>query len=200
MTDSSENYEFTPQSVRVSLCAKLVYDPDTQRLGSTRWDAAKGDWEEPKFRNPPQEGFQRMVADADVVLSYNDTFDAEYAVRRLLDESRVFVNYRRYLDLDGTASDQPTMVVFANCSDVFAWGTADAEPIESEAALKRLMAHLRRDPDYGDLVWACQARNEQPQGPWADKLKEEGKWTALLEGLPANHYDRWLQEYLAQHL
>ena len=82
------------------------------------------------------------------------------------------------------------MVVFVNCNDVFEWRVTESEEIASQADLKRLIAHRRRDPVYGALKWACQTRNEQPQAPWVREMKEAGAWTELMANLPANACDR----------
>lgn len=194
-----DQLEFSPQSDRVSLRAKLVYEPQTDRLGYALWNAKAKDWQTPAFRPPPPDGKQYPVPDHELATIHNDTFDSSGAIAQLIREARVFHNYRRYVVNDfgwepptpGTEriSEHPTMVVFLNCSDVFAWGAADAEQIRSETELKRLVAHLRRDPIYGSLKWACQSRSEQPQSPWIRTLKEAGAWTPLLERLPPNRYD-----------
>lgn len=197
-------YEFSPQSDRVSLRAKLVYDPQADRLGHAFWNEQTQDWSEPKFREPPPDDRLVIVLDQEMASHYNDTFDDSAALTQLVAEDRIFVNYRRYVVNDfhreplppGTEqiSDHPTMVVFVNCSDVFAWGTADSEQIRSETDLKRLVAHLRRDPAYGSVKWACQTRDEQPQAPWIQLLKEAGAWTKQLDDLPPNRYDAWLSQ------
>ena len=197
-------YEFSPQSDRVSLRAKMVYDPQTDRLGYAVWNEQTYHWSEPKFREPPPDDWLVIVPDHDLAIHDNDTFDAEAAVAQLIGDDQLFVNFRRYVVNDyhreplppgaERISDHPTMVVFVNCSDVFAWGTADREEIHSEADLKRLVAHLRRDPVYGSLKWACQTRNEQPQAPWVERLKEVGAWTKQLDSLPPNRYDAWRSE------
>ena len=196
-----DQFEFSPQSDRVSLRAKLVYDLQTDRLGYALRNTENNGWSTPTFRHPlpGDRQYPVTVPDHELAIIHNDTFDSSGAIAQLIREARVFHNYRRYVVNDfgwdpppaGTEqiSDHPTMVVFVNCSDVFAWGTSDAEPIRSEFDLKRLVAHLRRDPVYGALKWACQIRNEQPQTPWVMLLKRVGAWTPLLDRLPPNRYD-----------
>lgn len=196
-----DQFEFSPQSDQVSLRAKMVYEPQTGRLGYALWNTENNGWSTPTFRHPLPGNRQRPVTDHDYELATicNDTFDSSGAIAQLIREARVFHNYRRYVVNDfgweppppGTEriSEHPTMEVFLNCSDVFAWGASDAEQIRSESDLKRLVAHLRRDPIYGALKWACQTRNEQPQAPWVRRLKEVDAWTPLLDRLPPNRYD-----------
>ena len=54
-----DGYEFSPQSDRISLCAKMVYEPETDRIGYTVWDQQAHDWRSPYFRDPPAPGATR---------------------------------------------------------------------------------------------------------------------------------------------
>lgn len=91
----------------------------------------------------------------------------------------------------------PSKALFSvNASDVFAWGCADSEFIESEAELWQLAELVVADPKYGDLRWLCQKRQQQPQPPWIERLKEAGAWNEVLQNLPANKMDRVVHEML----
>ncbi len=61
-------------------------------------------------------------------------FDRAMALAYLLNTDNVVINTRPYIenpwvDKDKQTVGGPTIVVFANCSNVFVWGSADAEPI-----------------------------------------------------------------------
>lgn len=59
---------------------------------------------------------------------------------------------------------------FVNCPDLFAWGTADLEPITAETieAFEMAYADVRvvtgGDPTYGSDLYACRQRHQRPQG------------------------------------
>lgn len=59
---------------------------------------------------------------------------------------------------------------FVVCNDVFAWGTADAEPITSdtidafEAAIEDVKAVTDGDATFGPMLYAARRRHCRPQG------------------------------------
>jgi hypothetical protein len=59
---------------------------------------------------------------------------------------------------------------FVECSDLFAWGTADLEPVTPEAVdeLARAFAEVTAitdgDPTYAGSLYACRRRGSRPQG------------------------------------
>lgn len=64
----------------------------------------------------------------------------------------------------------------ANCSDVFAWGTADAEPIDPpdldalEKALADLVATHDRDEIWVGELYAARRRGERPMNRYVELL------------------------------
>jgi len=85
-------------------------------------------------------------------------------------------------DQDGKS----TIGIFLNCSDVFAWGCADCEPITQED-LPSLYRMCRADPKYGDIKWVCKKANLQPQRALADIMKAAGCWEPWMDELGKNN-------------
>ena len=117
----------------------------------------------------------------------------EEMLAKLLQEGILFCNSRKYLDSDDKTVRPETIVLFVNCSDVFAWGCADAESI-ALAELPELFKMYEANPKTAATIWVCKKRNEKPQLPVADWLKEENAWTDEMEQLPSNQYDSYCKE------
>ena len=121
-------------------------------------------------------------------------FIPEYALVRLLQDEVLFCNFRPYSRVpwrDRTVlSEKDTVVLFAIVNDIFAWGVADAEPVETEDDLEELINQHLDDPKYGVVEWACRKRDMQPQAPVRDYMKAAGKWTEELDNLPLNEHDQ----------
>lgn len=113
-------------------------------------------------------------------------FNEEQALAVLLQAGELFANSRRYLGLE----DEPypeTIVLFVICNDVFAWGCADAEELPLHE-LVNLYKMWRAEKGWGTTKWCCKRRNQKPQGPVEKKMREVGKWDAMMDGLRANDY------------
>ena len=139
----------------------------------------------------------------DFVFEYKDDeviFLKEKALAYLLtagDGSHILINSRKYVvnsweDSELWTFGGPTIVVFVNCSDVFAWGTADTEyvTVDERADLRnelyRLLVYVLEDERWGATKFACWKRNLQPQKPMIDTLKKQGRWDEWWEALPPN--------------
>lgn len=111
-------------------------------------------------------------------------WDNEKLLAYLLKEELVFCNSRKHLCLDGTEQSYIT-VIFALCNDVFAWGYAEAEPIEPKEFSSFYELH-KENKKWGAMKWACKKRNLQPQKPIVDDMKKDGYWDDELESLEKN--------------
>ena len=84
-----------------------------------------------------------------------------------------------------------TVALFVRAKDVFAWGE-DAEPFRTGDRpgddLYEIYSHWERDPRWGVVAWLCQRRNEQPQDPIRNQMRNAGAWGPELEALPRNTY------------
>ena len=115
-------------------------------------------------------------------------FCANNAIIRLLQDNMLFCNFRAYSR--NPRFDKETIVLFAIVNDVFAWGGADAEAVESDADLEELTRLHLDDPTFGVIKWVCRKRKMQPQAPLVELIKTNGGWTEEWESLPPNLYDR----------
>lgn len=122
----------------------------------------------------------------------------EKALAYLLANDHMFVNNRQYVTNPEAPKGEydvsnETIVVFVLCSDVFAWGCADAETVTGDDVLDveknelyRLLTYVLDNEKWGSVKYACWKRNMQPQGPLVDKLKADGVWDDWWEALAAN--------------
>jgi hypothetical protein len=123
-------------------------------------------------------------------------FNPEKAIAQLVSNDVLFSNFRTYsYNKDKLTNDGTTIVLFANCSDVFAWGCADAEDVSSEEELKSLYDYCEKYGGYeGRTIWACMKRKEQPQEAVAKYLKERNCWPKELDSLHESRYDILVRE------
>jgi len=70
----------------------------------------------------------------------------------------------------GPGNLEGTLTVSVNCNDLFYWGTADLEPIESDADLELLKECLDIDDSYGPTIYACRRRKMRPQNCVLEKM------------------------------
>lgn len=93
-----------------------------------------------------------------------------------------FLSYQDDIEFIYRVNKELTDVtVSVNCSDVFWWGTADAEDItpedldDLEQARKDLEALGGYDHHvYADTLWVCRKRGMRPQGPWYGYCSADG--------------------------
>jgi len=78
---------------------------------------------------------------------------------------------------------EATTCIWVNCSDFFAWGCADAEPV-----LPNELGDLYRasKEKHGVTKWCCKRRNLKPQKPIRDRMKKAGVWDDEMEALEDN--------------
>ena len=107
-----------------------------------------------------------------------------------------------------TPSKEPTIVIFVNCNDVFAWAYADAEPVDCEdyetrGALYDLLKSYLEDRNHGTVKWVCKKRKMKPQAPMVQQMIEKGSWDADMQDLPDNPYDKdccdWHRDIAAEN-
>ncbi len=113
----------------------------------------------------------------------NDFFDFERALAELLQDAVVFVNCRDYVDLDGSAAQDPTLVIFVIANDIFYWACADAMSVTT-SELPDLYERWKADPTWGSVEWCCLKAGMRPQTPMEKAMREAGAWSDALEALP----------------
>lgn len=129
--------------------------------------------------------------------------DHEAMASKLLDDGVLFISdgiskydylCKEHPNTDAFVEKSPkTITLMVLCNDVFAWGCADAEEVTSEE-LPVLFEMYQADRVNGPVKWVCKKRNQKPQKPVADMLKEEKSWDDSMESLPDNEYDKMLAE------
>lgn len=117
-----------------------------------------------------------------------DDANLEAMASKLLDEDILYVNCRQFVCPFDKSIKEDTLVLFVLCNDVFAWALADGEPIDT-LELPRLFKLYEKNNKCGSIQWVCIKRNQRPQYPMAEYLKENNGWTEQLQKLPYNHYD-----------
>jgi len=89
---------------------------------------------------------------------------------------------------NGKFGDDPTLVLFVLCNDLFAWACADSEPVLMHE-LPSLYRHWLREKHAGVDKWCCKRRNQRPQAPVEREWRRNGTWDAEMEALPSNTQD-----------
>ena len=119
-----------------------------------------------------------------------EEIDETLALQWLVEHDKVFVNFFPFAYKKGDPATMPSMQVFVNVGDAFAWGCSDAEHIDNEADLIRLMHYVIRDPKLGEYKWVAVKRNEQLQYPRVRDMKNTLRWNAAMDCLPENKMER----------
>lgn len=71
-----------------------------------------------------------------------------------------------------TDGEYAPVTLFISCNDLFAWATADEEPVTQEniAILEQAVADIQAitpdDPSLADLLFCCRVRGMRPQRPY----------------------------------
>jgi hypothetical protein len=105
-------------------------------------------------------------------------FDVDTAVVLMLADGEIFVG--------------SNMRLVVNANDVFAWGCADAEEF-GDADVEALYSAWVE----GKVTkWLCKKRNEKPQPPLEQRMRERGDWDDELEALPCNYTDRAVHQQI----
>lgn len=93
------------------------------------------------------------------------------------------------LPLNGGDSGICLMV---NCSDTFAWATADCERIppigfsdDGDEPFWDLWRRWKRDRTWGPIQWVALRRNLRPMSRVVELMQKNGAWTEEMEALPA---------------
>lgn len=73
--------------------------------------------------------------------------------------------------------DTETLSVYVDCSDLFYWGTADAEKIEMDDVpdLRQAMADLGEHGYWAGQLFCARRRGMRPQGPWYGYTGPDGR-------------------------
>ena len=114
-------------------------------------------------------------------------FEVEQALALLLINGVILTN-SYWQEKDLPTNIQASMFIFVNCSVIFAWGCADGEDLPY-ASIEKLYRMWRKDPMWGSAVWCMVTRNEMPQKPVEDRIREIGIWDLDSLNLEPNGYE-----------
>lgn len=132
-------------------------------------------------------------------LEETDDFDCSTALGILLANDVVFLNDHwwkgntRFTDEVWPPDACKTVSLNVNCSDTFAYASADAEEV-SFRELQDLFIHWLKDKEYGSMVWCAKKRNEMPLKPHVDNIQAMGLWDLNSLGLKPNQYEKRYSE------
>lgn len=138
----------------------MIHEFDTRTI---RWEM---DWSETKpdgtrvYPNMPE---KEMV------------FEPERALAFLLLKNVVFANDHWWMKDKWPQEACNSFSINVDCSDVFAWACADAEPLYYDN-LEELYEYYEKDPHWGAQVWCIKRRKQLPQKPVYDKIQQAGIW------------------------
>jgi hypothetical protein len=122
-------------------------------------------------------------------LYYNKEINENFALAHLLINEIIFINSYWFKE-EWNETDKTIIAICVNCSDIFAWGCADAEKLPHNE-IQNLYEHWIKDPSWGSAVWCMKIRNELPQKPVYDMIMEEGIWDLDKMNLDKNKYDEY---------
>ena len=122
------------------------------------------------------------------VMDGKEFCDHERALAQLLKAEVLFCNNRLF-DPDtwnkpSGKLEGPTVLLFVNANDVFAWASADAENLTLEE-IGPLWKAWKQDKKWGVIKWLCAKRHLRPQRCIVDEMRQGGVWDSDLESLPA---------------
>ncbi len=101
-------------------------------------------------------------------------FEPEQALVALLLDRIVFLNSHWWIK-DWPKEAKEFTAIHVNCSDVFAWGSADAETLP-HTEIENLYDHYRLDSAWGPAVWCIKQRGYMPQKPVYDAIQALDIW------------------------
>jgi hypothetical protein len=117
-------------------------------------------------------------------------FEPVFALAHLLINEVLILN-THWWEKDWPEAARKVTAMAVNCSDVFAWGCADAETLYHDD-IEPLYRLWQKEPVWGPAVWCMIRRKELPQPPVAEPMRAAGWDLAALaaeHGLEPNRYD-----------
>ena len=113
-------------------------------------------------------------------------FEDEGALALLLLNEVIFLNSYHWKK-EWPEEAKRTTALCVNCSDVFMWGCADAEPANYED-IEDIYRHWAKDTEWGAAVWCIKKRKYMPQYPVYKDILKAGIWNldeTILEPNPS---------------
>ncbi|OJY66474.1 hypothetical protein [Rhizobium sp. 60-20] len=123
---------------------------------------------------------------------YEMVFEKDRALAELLHKEVIFLN-SFWWEKELPERIQESINVLVQCSDIFAWACADAEPLPY-AEIERLWRMWKTDQHWGPAVWCMLRRKQMPQKPVEAAIRKAGIWDLDSLNLEDNTQDEWAQE------
>ena len=117
-----------------------------------------------------------------------DLFETTDKLAVLLCHYQVFISSQ-----PKTSTGQAPKWLFALCNDIFAWSCADAELLDPDQ-IDEVYDYWRHDPAWGVAKWCMWQRQEQPQEPVREVMRENGSWESWCDQLKKNSYDQAMKQ------
>ena len=99
-------------------------------------------------------------------------FEVEEAVALLLINEVIFLNSHHW-EKEWPDRARKTTSLNVNCSDIFAWGCADAEEICVDDEIEDLYRMWKDNPTWGSALWCMMKRREMPQKPVEEDMRKD---------------------------
>lgn len=135
----------------------------------------------PNRENWPEFPMEELLSNTDK--AFNHRLGEEQAMSLLILEE-----YVSMLNADGTCG------LFVNCSDVFYYACADAEPIppigfKKDEVFWELYDLIRVHGGIGAIKWCSIRRNARPLQRYVDQIRDADLWCERMEALPLRDLD-----------
>jgi len=115
-----------------------------------------------------------------------EEFDYQKGLAVLLIEEKIILNNNWWMK-EWDKEFREMFSINLDCSDVFAWGCADAETFNFDE-LEDVFNHYEKDNDWGTQIWCIKKRNMLPQEPVFDIIQKEGIWDLTTMNLDNNPF------------
>lgn len=102
-------------------------------------------------------------------------FEPEMALAWLLVKNVVIINSHWWKKGKWPQEACDSFSISVDCSDVFSWASADAEPLFYDD-LEDLYDHYAKDSYWGPAIWCIKRRKQLPQKPVYDRIQQAGIW------------------------
>lgn len=108
--------------------------------------------------------------------------------------------FPKYKLKDGIDKKNDSFCGFVCCNDIFAWACSDGENI-SNHELRDLYEMHMKNPSWGSAIWCIIKRNQMPQKPVLDDMKQAGVWDLFemdKRHIGENYQDEQVQQAFRQ--
>jgi hypothetical protein len=163
-----------------------VYPAANNGVPRTTWQDGWNEWrEDSKLNSDWSEEFKKGFIEAEKEYKnnlelYNDWY-IKLSVKKEIIDDLLLKNKIDLMVIEGKV----TMTL--DSSDLFAWGYANFEIVESDDLEDVLKASS--DDKWGIEKMLCRKHNMKPQYPIIKRMSEDGEWDKVMQNLPDNEFN-----------